>query len=99
MTRRKYGRKSKKTESDNREDDCNQKLALKLADSAKETAVGLESKLKNQPTEVLSTFDMANLETILRELRDFRQENSDTLKEIKEEIKLPTAGSITQKSG
>ncbi|GAA6235643.1 uncharacterized [Lates japonicus] len=30
---------------------------------------------------------MANLETILRELRDFRRENTDTLKEIKEELR------------
>lgn len=29
---------------------------------------------------------MANLEVILKELRDFRKENSETLKEIKEDI-------------
>lgn len=34
-----------------------------------------------------STQDMANLETILRELRDFRRENTDTLKEIKDELR------------
>lgn len=34
-----------------------------------------------------STQDVADLETMLRELRDFRRENTDTLKEIKDELR------------
>lgn len=41
----------------------------------------------NRKEAAQSTQYMANLETVLKELRDFRCENADTLKEIKDELR------------
>ncbi|MEQ2186536.1 hypothetical protein GOODEAATRI_029597 [Goodea atripinnis] len=80
MTRGKYSRKSQKPELEDRGVDGNETLAPELTDSANESVTST--------AEAHSGLDMAHLETILKELRDFRQENSDTLKEIIEEIRV-----------
>lgn len=55
---------------------------------AKKATEGPESNLKSQNAEPHSDLNMANLETILQELQDFRQENLEILQEIKEDFKV-----------
>ena len=73
MRRGKFGKKPKKIEVKDHE--------LTAAARSRETSPS------NGKEVAQSTQEMSNLETILRELRDFCRENTDTLKEIKEELR------------
>uniref|UniRef100_A0A3Q2U4D8 L1 transposable element RRM domain-containing protein n=1 Tax=Fundulus heteroclitus TaxID=8078 RepID=A0A3Q2U4D8_FUNHE len=91
MSKGKNARKSQKPDRHDRESTERGKLDAKLAvldSELNRTTVGAESSLKSRDDEPQSSLNMANLETILTELRDFRQENSENLNEIKNEIKV-----------
>lgn len=89
MTRGNAGKKCQKPELNAEGDDKQYMLALELAREDRELVAtrSRETSLSSGKEAAQSTEDMANLETILRELCDFRCENTDTLKEIKEELK------------
>lgn len=92
MSRGKSGRKSQKPELCAGGNNEQNTLALKLMDQGKELTESThvsEASRSSQKEGAQSTQSMANLETILGELRDFRCENSDTLRNSHLETILP----------
>ncbi len=92
MTRGKTSKKSQKPKLNSDRDNEQYALALELTEEDHELATAnvtrsRDTSLSSGEEAAQSTQDMANLETILRELRDFRRENTDTLKEIKDELR------------
>lgn len=89
--RGKIGKKSQKPELNTDGDGDQSKLASELTSEEQEltaTTRAREANPVNGKEGTQSTHEMANLETILQELRDFRRENTNTLKEIKEELSV-----------
>lgn len=87
MTRGKTGKKSHKPELNSDREDEQYALASELTGEDHELATANGTLMRDtSPSSgkeaAQSTEGMANLEVILRELRDFRRENTDTLKEI-----------------
>ena len=90
MRRGTFCRKPQKLELNVDGDTKQYMLASELMGEDRRLTVAARSRETNPSSgkEVAqSTQEMANLETILRELRDFHRENTDTLKEIKEELR------------
>lgn len=79
------GKKSQKTEFIAGGTDDEDTVASELTEQGKELTE-LEARA-GQKEDTQPAQNMANLETILRELQDFRRENSATLNGIKEDIK------------
>ena len=84
---KKYQKPENITEGTDEEDTVTSELTNQ-GEELTELARPRKASLSEQKEETLSAQNMANLETILRELREFRRENSETLNEIKEDIKV-----------
>lgn len=91
MLRENSGRKSQKPELCAGGIDEQNTLASELTDQDEELTESTHASKVSRSSQkegAWSTQSMANLETILQELRDFHHEISDTLKEIKEDIRV-----------